>query len=65
MGEVKKAMRVLLVLKEYMDTHISEDEDKAGLYPVIVCNLAKWMNGNEKNMMRLREAQLKGVSRYA
>ena len=48
MGEVKKAMRVLFVLKEYLDTHISEDEDKAGLYPVIVCNLAKWMNEAEK-----------------
>jgi transcriptional regulator with XRE-family HTH domain len=48
MGDTKKAKRILLGLKDHMNHQISDDEYKASLYPVIVCNIAKWMNEAEK-----------------
>ncbi len=44
LGEEQKALHVLLGLQEYMDTRMSDEEGKAGLYPVVLCNLAKWRN---------------------
>lgn len=48
MGEEKKAKRILFGLKEHLENPLNDDEYKASLYPVIVCNIAKWMNETEK-----------------
>lgn len=48
MGEEKKAKRILFGLKDHINHQIQDEEYKAGLYPVIACNIAKWMNEAEK-----------------
>lgn len=43
MGQKAKAMKILYELKEYLDNREIDEEEKARVYPMIVCNIAGWM----------------------
>lgn len=58
MGKVLEAFQIMVVLKEYMEINISDEEEKAKKYPMIIQNLVSWLSleGRYEDARKLCEA---------
>lgn len=66
MGNVLEAFRIIVVLKEYMEEHIIDEEEKAKKYPMIIHNMVSWLSqeGRYEDALSLCEAGLKCCIEY-
>ena len=60
MGKILEAFQIMVVLKEYMEKHISDEEEKARKYPMIIQNMVSWLSqaGRYKDALYLCESGL-------
>lgn len=60
MGRIVEAFRIIVVLKEYMEEHIIDEEEKAKKYPMIIQNMVSWLSqeGKYKDALNLCESGL-------
>lgn len=66
MGKVLEAFQVIIVLKEYMEEHISDGEEKAKRYPMLIQNMVSWLaqEGRYEDALVLCESGLECCIEY-
>lgn len=57
MGEVINAFRILFALKDYMEKHVMDGNEKAKKYPMILQNLSSWLGEEGKYQDALQLCQ--------
>lgn len=60
MGKVLEAFQIIVVLKEYVEEHIMDGEEKAEKYPMIIQNMVSWLSqeGKYEDALTLCESGL-------
>lgn len=66
MGRIMEAFRLIIRLKEYMEENISDEEEKASKYPMIIQNMVSWMSqeGRYEDALVLCESGLECCIEY-
>ncbi len=66
MGKVLEAFQIIFVLKDYMEQGISDEEEKAKKYPMILQNMASWLSqeGRYEDALKLCETGIECCIEY-
>lgn len=66
MGKVLEAFQIIVVLKEYMEKHFVDEEEKAKKYPMIIQNMVSWLSeeGRYEDALPLCESGLECCIEY-
>lgn len=66
MGKILEAFQIIVVLKEYMEENVMDEEEKAKKYPMIIQNMVSWLSqeGRYEDALVLCESGLECCIEY-